>query len=80
MKRTVFETVDGVRYSRQTQLRRLRSAIDTELTDRQRQILLEYYISQKTMCQIAQECGINKSTVCRTIQRAEQRLQRCLRY
>ena len=30
--------------------------------------------------ELAREFGVCKSTVCRTIQRAERRLRRCLRY
>ena len=32
------------------------------------------------MRELAQERGVNKSTVCRTLQRAERRMRRCLRY
>lgn len=32
------------------------------------------------MREISEHLGVDKSTVCRTIQRGERRLQRCLRY
>lgn len=51
-----------------------------ELTPRQRQILHMSYEEGKSMTAIAQELGINKSTVSRTLSRAKHRLYRCLRY
>lgn len=79
-KHTVFDGYEGPRLPKQVQLRRLRSAMEGELTPTQREVLVAYYIAKKTMSQIAAERGVNKSTVCRIIQRAEARLQRCLRY
>ena len=60
--------------------RNLRHARATELTPRQAKVLQLYFDEEKTMTQIAQELGVSVSTVSRTIARAEQRLQRCLRY
>lgn len=79
MKNIDYEYL-GPRLSREVQLRRLRRVIDQELTEQQRRAITEYYLERKSMTQIARERGVNKSTVCRTIQRAERRLQRCLRY
>lgn len=79
MKNIDYEYL-GPRLSREVQLRRLRRVIDQELTEQQRRAITEYYLERKSMTQIAHERGVNKSTVCRTIQRAERRLQRCLRY
>lgn len=67
-----------------SQLQRLRQklpqAIAQELTERQRQILTMYYRHHLTMPQIAQTLGVNRSTVCRTLHRAEERLRRFLEY
>ena len=60
--------------------RNLRQARDRELTPRQRQILMLYYDRSLTMEQIARRLGINRSTVCRTLHRARNRLFRHLRY
>lgn len=54
--------------------------IENELTEKQRRAVLGYYVDKKTMPELAREFGVCKSTVCRTIQRAERRLRRCLRY
>jgi len=66
------------------QLRRLRrnlqQARETELTARQQQILFMRYEQQLTPAQIARELGVHRSTVSRTLQRAQNRLYRCLQY
>lgn len=64
-----------------TALRRnLVRAMQEEITPRQRQLLELYYNEKHTMREIAIELGVNKSTVSRTIRRAEARLGRCIRY
>ena len=65
---------------RSVQIRRMRSVMERELTQAQREILCAVYYEGKTQRQIAQERGVSCSTVCRTLHRAEQRLQRFLRY
>ena len=54
--------------------------IDQELTELQRRTVEGYYLEKKSMSELAQERGVNRSTVCRTLQRAERRMRRCLRY
>ena len=80
MRNTLFDGYEGPRLPREVQLRRIRRVIEAELTQRQRETLTAYYFRQMTIPQIAQEQGVNKSTVCRTLHRAEARLRRCLRY
>lgn len=60
--------------------RSLRRARERELTPRQRQVLELYYDQRKSIPQIAEELGVNRSTVSRTLRRARERLYRCLRY
>lgn len=60
--------------------RNLRRAREQELTPRQRQLLELYYDQGMTIPQIAEELGLNRSTVSRTLRRARDRLYRCLRY
>lgn len=64
----------------QIQLRRIRRVMAAELTDMQRLVLEAVYFSGKSQAEIAQERGVCRSTVCRTLHRAEQRLRRFLRY
>lgn len=50
--------------------------IDFNLTKTQKSYIMLYYTENKTVSQIAQLYGVNKSTVSRTIKRAENNLRR----
>lgn len=80
MKNTLFEGYMGPRLSRDAQLKRVRRVMEYELTPLQRATVISYYFEGKNICTIAKERRVNKSTVCRTLHRAEARLRRCLRY
>ena len=80
MKNTLFEGYLGPRMPREIQLQRVRKVIEQELSECQRKTLIAYYYRQLTIPQIAQEQGVNKSTVCRTLHRAEDRIRRFLRF
>ena len=80
MKNTLFEGYLGPRLPREVQLKRVKRVIREELTPIQREILLAYYIQNQTIPQIAQQRGVHKSTVSRTLHRAEGKLRRYLRY
>ena len=80
MKSTLFDGYEGPRLPREVQLRRVKKVLENELTQCQRQTLMAYYFRQMTMEQIAEEQGVNKSTVCRTLHRAETKMRRCLKY
>lgn len=60
--------------------RALKEAIRTDLTPRQREVLLLYYHKQMKMYQIAAMLGIAPSTVSHTIKRAKLRLKKSLRF
>ena len=60
--------------------RNLRRARESELTERQRQMLHLYYDRGHSMTKIAMELAVNKSTVSRTLARARRRLYQCLKY
>lgn len=60
--------------------RNLARALQEDVTDRQRELLLLYYDRQMNMREIGEELGVDCSTVSRTIKRGEERLRRCLRY
>ena len=80
MKNILYEGYLGTRLPRKVQLKRVQRVIREELTELQRQTLTAYYFHQRTIPQIAEERGVNKSTVSRTLRRAEERLRRYLRY
>lgn len=60
--------------------RNLRIAREKELTPRQKHLLELHYDRQMSVTAIAQELGVNASTVSRTLQRARDRLRHCLQY
>ena len=68
------------REPREVQLRRIRKVIREELTELQQYTISAYYFHQQSLTQIARERGVNRSTVCRTLHRAEEKLRRFLKY
>lgn len=57
-----------------------RTIVDTGLTPRQRDVYLLYYDGGLSQTEIAMALDLNKTTVCRTLRRAEQRVDRIMRY
>ena len=80
VKNILYEGYLGPRLPREVQLKRVQRVIQEELTPLQRETLVAYYFQEQTLQQIAAERGVNKSTVCRTLHRAEEKLRRFLRY
>ena len=80
MKNTASSGYLGLRLPSEVQLQRVNRVIFQELSPCQREILLAYYFQQKTIPQIAEERQVNKSTVSRTLHRAEERLRKFLNY
>ena len=60
--------------------RNLYHARAKELTPRQEEVIRLYYDQRKPVAQIADELGVRRSTVYRTIKRAEDKLRRYLQY
>ena len=80
MKNILYEGYLGPRLPREVQLKRVQRVIREELTDMQREILVAYYFQDQNIPQIAKDRGVNKSTVSRTLHRAEDKLRRYLKY
>lgn len=80
MRNTLYDGYQGPRMTRRMLKKRLMNAIDHELTDRQKRVVMGYYLENRNIVELAQEYGVNKSTVWRTLKRGEDRLRRCLRY
>jgi len=80
VKNILYEGYEGPRLPKEVQMKRVQRVIREELTENQREILLEYYIHNRTIPKIAEDRGVNKSTVSRTLRRAEEKLRRYLRY
>lgn len=62
------------------QSEKLRQILRRELTELQRYTIIAYYFRGKTLDQIARERNVNRSTVCRTLHRAEEKIRRFLTY
>ena len=80
MKNTPFERLFIRQVPREAQIRRIKTVIWEELTELQRYTILAYYFENKTILQIAEERSVNKSTIFRTLKRAEEKLRRFLQY
>ena len=80
MRSIRFDDYLGPRLPREVQLKRVQNVIREELTENQREILTAYYFGEQTIEQIARDRGVNKSTVSRTLHRAEGNLRRFLKY
>lgn len=80
MKNTLFESSLFRQIPREQQIRRMKTVIREELTELQRYTIMAHYFENKSLVRIAEERGVNKSTVCRTLKRAEQKLKQFLQY
>jgi len=80
VRNTLYEGYRGIRMPREVQKKRIQQVIQEELTELQRYTLIAYYFQEQTVLQIALDRGVNKSTVWRTLHRAEQKLRRYLKY
>ena len=80
MKNIPYEGYKGIRMPKEIQKQRVQRVIMEELTPIQREVLIAYYIQEQTMTDIAKERGVHKSTISRTLHRAENKLRRYLRY
>ena len=80
MKNILYDGYLGPRLPREVQLKRVQRVITEELSELQRYTLLAYYVHEKKIPQIARERGVHKSTVSRTLKRAERNVRKFLRY
>lgn len=62
------------------QRKRMLHVLENTLTDTQRCLIKEYYFAGKSICQIAEERGVNRASVWRCLRRAEDRMRRYLCY
>ncbi len=66
--------------SRGAQIQRVKRAMKRELTPRQQEILHMVFYEHLSQAEVARRMGLNRSTVCRTLHRAEARLRKYLQY
>lgn len=80
MRNIRYDGYQGIRLPREVQKKRVQQVIQEELTELQRYTLIAYYFQEMSVPEIARDRGVNKSTVWRTLHRAEEKLRRFLRY
>lgn len=79
-KNTLYDGYEGPRLPRAVLVQRVNRVIEEEMTPLQREVLLAYYIQNRKVTEIAADRGVHKTTVYRTLHRAERKLRRYLRY
>ena len=80
MRSTRFKAHASIRLPTKVQQQRLHRVIREELTPLQRYALTSYYFRELSISKIAKERRVNKSTISRTLKRAERKLQQFLQY
>ena len=80
VKNTPYNGYKGPRLPKKVQLQRVREVVNRELTPLQRDTLFAYYLSGQNIPKIAADRGVHKSTVSRTLHRAEEKLRKYLKY
>lgn len=80
MKNIRYDGYKGPRLPPKMQMERVNRVIAEELTTTQREVFTAYYLQEMTIPEIAQMRGVNKSAVCRSLKRAENRVRRFLMY
>lgn len=81
MKNTPFNTSRLDTYlPKKVRLNRLHQIIREVLSPAQREILVAYHFDRLSIPKIAQARGVHKSTVSRTLRRAEENLRQYLKY
>lgn len=64
----------------EAQMKRVLAVIENELTEKQQEVIRAYYLEGKSIPEIADERGINKSSASRCLRRAEKKVRLCLKY
>lgn len=80
MKNIPYEGYLGRRMTPEEAKKRISRVVTEELTQVEREVLVAYYLQEKKIPAIAEERGVNKSSVSRALRRAESKLKRYLRY
>lgn len=71
---------NALRLPKDVQLKRIKKIMDNELTEIQRETILNCVILGKHQSEYAKERGVSKSTISRNLRRAIENLQKYLRY
>ena len=80
MRNIPYDNTFGLELPKEVQIRRILRVMERELTEKQRRTLMAYYFDELTPAEIARRQGVHRSTVTRSLKRAEARLRRHLFY
>ena len=80
VKNILYDSEYGLELPREVQIRRILRVMENELTPRQKETLEAHYFEELSPSQIARRQGIHRTTVLRTLRRAEDRIRRYLKY
>lgn len=80
MRNIQYDNEFGLELPREVQIKRILRVMEQELTQKQHAYLTAYYFDEQSPSQIARRYGVNRSTVIRTLRRAEDRIRRHLTY
>lgn len=80
MRNIPYDSEFGLELPKELQIRRMLRVMENELTPVQRSTLMAYYFEELSPAEIARRQGVHRSTVHRTLRRAEARLRRFLKY
>lgn len=80
MKNILYDHAWGLELPREVQIQRILRVMEQELTEKQRAYLSAYYFEEQSPAMIARRYGVHRSTVSKTLKRAENRIRRHLIY
>ncbi len=80
MRNIPYDNIFGLELPREMQIRRILRVMEQELTPKQRLYLYAYYFDEQSPSQIARRYGVHRSTIIRTLRRAEAQIRRYLTY
>lgn len=80
MRNIPYDSRWGLELPQDIQIQRILRVMEQELTEKQRRYLSDYYFEELSPARIARRYGVHRSTVMRTLQRAEDRIRRYLTY
>ena len=72
--------MENIHFDREESFVRLQKVMENELSQWQQTVIRAFYFEGKSQAKIARENDLNRSSVCRTLHRAEHRLKRFLTY
>ena len=78
--KNILYSDSGLNLPKEVQMQRIHRFLMEELTEVERKTLTAYYFEGLRKAEIARRQGVHRSTVHRTLQRAEARLRRFLKY